>query len=52
MWDFGCNEEAMVNLRDSLPGIVKGQSPSGLYINLNMENGFDDCKELVPAFSY
>ena len=42
MWDFGYNEEAMVNLRDSVPGIVKGQSRSGLYIDLNIENDFDD----------
>ena len=41
MWDFGYNEEAMVNLRDSVPGIVKGQSKAGLYINLNIENDFD-----------
>ena len=42
MWDFGYNEEAMVNLRDSVPGIVKGQSRSGLYIDSNIENDFDD----------
>lgn len=52
MWDFGYNEEAMVNLRDSVPGIVKGQSRLGLYIDLNIENDFDDRKELVPAFGY
>ena len=52
MRDFGYNEEAMVNLRDSVPGIVKGQSKSGPYIDLNIENDFDDCKELVPAFGY
>ena len=52
MWDFGYNEEAMVNLRDSVSGIVKGQSKAGLYIDLNIENDFDDPKELVPAFGY
>lgn len=52
MWDFGYNEEAMVNLQDSVPSIVKGQSRSGLYIDLNIENNFDDRKELVPAFGY
>ena len=52
MWDFGYNEEAMVNLRDSVPGIVKGQSRLGLYIDLNIENNFDDRKEFVPAFGY
>ena len=26
MWDYGYNEEAMMNLRDSLEGVVKGQS--------------------------
>lgn len=52
MWAFGYNEEAMVNLRDSVPGIAKGQSRSGLYIDLNIENDFDDRKEFVPAFGY
>ena len=52
MWDYGYNEEAMVNLRDSVPGVVKGQSRSGLYIDLNIENDFDDCKESVSAFGY
>ena len=52
MWDYGYNEEAMVNLRDSVPDVVKGQSRSGLYIDLNIENDFDDCKEIVSAFGY
>lgn len=52
MWDYGYNEEAMVNLRDSVPGIVKGQSRSGLYIDLNIENDIDDHEEIVPAFGY
>lgn len=34
MWDFGYNEKVMVNLRDSVPDIVKEQSRSGLYIGL------------------
>lgn len=29
MWNYGYNEEAMVNLRDSVLGIVKGQNRSG-----------------------
>ena len=52
MWNYGYNEEAMVNLRDSVLGIVKGQNRSGLYIDLNIENDFDDCKESIPAFGY
>ena len=52
MWDYVYNEEAMVNVRDSVPGIVKGQSRSGLYIDLNIENDIDDHEELVPAFGY
>ena len=52
MWDYGYNEEAMVNLRDFVPGIVKRQSKSGLYIDLNIENEFDDYKEIIPAFGY
>lgn len=52
MWNFETNEDAMVNLRDSVPGIVKRQSRSGLYIDLNIENDFKGCKKLVPAFGY
>ena len=52
MWDYGYNDEAVLNLRDSVPGIVKGQSKSGLYIDLNIENDFEDCLEPVPAFGY
>ena len=52
MWNFGYNEETIWNLRDSVPGIVKRQSKSGLYIDLNIENNFDDCKEIIPAFGY
>lgn len=52
MYDYGYIEEIMVNLRDSVPGIVKGQSRSGLYINLNIRNNFDNCKKIVPAFGY
>lgn len=28
------------------------QIRSGLYIDLNIENDFDDCKEIVSAFGY
>ena len=35
-----------------MPGIVKGQGRSGLYIDLSIENNFDDGKEIVPAFAY
>lgn len=52
MWDYGYNREAMVNLRDSVPGIVKGQSRSGLYIDLNIENDIDDHEGIVSAFGY
>ena len=52
MWDYGYNDEAVLNLRDSVPGIVKGQSKSVLYIDLNIENDFEDCLEPVPAFGY
>lgn len=52
MWDYGYNGEAMVNLRDSVSGIVKGQSRAGLYIDLNIENNIDEHKEIVPAFGY
>ena len=52
MWDFGYNKEAMINLRDSVHDIVKGQSRSGLYIDLKVENDIDDHDEIVPAFGY
>lgn len=52
MWDYGYNGEALVNLRDSVSGIVKGQSRAGLYIDLNIENDIDDHEEVVPAFGY
>lgn len=53
MWDYGYNEEAMMNLRDSLVGIVKGQNRSGLHIDLQIENDkTDEYKETVRAFGY
>ena len=52
MWDYGYNEEATVNIRDSVPGVVKGQSKSGVYIELNIENDIEDHKEVVSAFGY
>lgn len=48
MWNYGYVEETMFNLRDSVPGIVKGQNKSGLFIDLNI----DDHEEIVSAFSY
>lgn len=33
-------------------GIVKGQSKSGLYIDLNIENDIDEHEEIIPAFGY
>ena len=52
MWDYGYKDEAVLNLYDSVPSFVKGQSKSGLYIDLNIENDFEDCLEPVPAFGY
>ena len=52
MWDYGYNEEATVNIRDSVPGIVKGQNKSGVYIDLNIANDIEDHKEVVSAFGY
>ena len=42
MWYYGYNEEKMVNLRDSVPGIVKEESKLRLYIDLNIENDFGE----------
>lgn len=52
MWDYGYSEEAMFTLRDTVLGIVKGQSKSGLYIDLNIENDIDEHEEIIPAFGY
>lgn len=53
MWDYGYNEEAMMNLGDSLEGVVKGQSGLGLYIDLKIENDMtDEYKETIPVFGY
>lgn len=52
MWDYGYNEKTM-NLRDSLEGVVKGQSGSGLYIDLKIGNDMTgEYKETIPVFGY
>ena len=36
MFDYGYDEATIVNLRDSIKGIVKGRNSFGLYINLKV----------------
>lgn len=48
MWNYGYEEDAVMNLRDSLRGRVKGQNAWGLYIDLYLE----DEEETVPVFGF
>lgn len=53
MWNYGYEEEGVMNLRDSVKGIVRGQISSGLLIDLEIEEeNFDDGRITVPAFGY
>ena len=53
MWSYGFGEEAMVNFRDSISGIVRRQNKwGGVYIDLNIENDIGDPEEIIPAFGY
>lgn len=38
MFDYGYKEDAVMNLRDSMKGIVRAQSRFGLYIDLQIED--------------
>lgn len=53
MFDYGYSEEAMINLRDSVKGIVRGQNRAGLYIDLQIEEEMTDGhKDPVSVFGY
>lgn len=53
MFDYGYDEAAIMNLRDSIKGIVKGQNSFGLYINLKVGDETDnEYGEFIPAFGY
>lgn len=53
MFDYGYKEESIMNLRDSVKGIVKGQNDFGLYIDLKIEDEITgECNEPVSAFGY
>lgn len=53
MWNYGYEEDGIMSLRDSVKGIVKGQTSSGLLINLKIqEEDFEDSSITVPAFGY
>lgn len=48
MWNYGYEEDAVMNLRDSLRGRVRNQNGWGLYIDLYLE----EEEETVPVFGY
>lgn len=53
MWNYGYNEDAAMNLRDSMKGVVRAQNFSGLYIDLEVEDEEMEGEiKKVPAFCY
>ena len=48
MWNYGYEEDAVMNLRDSLRGRVRGQNRWGLFIDLQL----DEEEECVPVFGF
>lgn len=52
MWNYRFGEEAMVNFRDSISGVVRRQNKWGVYIDLNSENDIGDHEEIILAFGY
>ena len=54
MYDYGYKDDALMNLRDSVSGVVRGQNKAGdLYIDILIERS--DSNEgilTVPAFGY
>ena len=53
MYDFGYQEDAIMNIKDSVRGIVKKQDFSGnLHIELEVEDEENDKLISVPAFGY
>ena len=53
MWNYSYDEDAAMNLRDSMKGVVRAQNFSGLYIDLEVEDEeMDGEKKMIPAFGY
>lgn len=53
MFDYGYKEDAILNLRDSMKGIVRDQSGFGLYIDLQMEDEMTgEYQGCIPVFGY
>lgn len=53
MWNYECNETEIMNLRDSMEGVVRKQNSSGLYIDLKTNSDLTDGTEhTIPAFGY
>lgn len=53
MQNYEENELKMMELGDSLKGIVIGQNSWGLFIDLQVEDDVDGaCKKSIPVFGY
>lgn len=54
MYNYGYEEDAIMNLRDSVRGVVSSQSKEGnLYIDMEIEDeDFGGIIKTVPAFGY
>lgn len=53
MCDYGYREDAIMNIRDSVRGIVKRQDYSGnLHIELEIEDEENNKLVFIPAFGY
>lgn len=53
MCNYGYEDDTAVNLRDSVRGIVSGQSPNGLFINIRLEDEeAENGRITVPAFGH
>lgn len=53
MYDYGYQKDAIMNLRDSVKGIVKRQDLSGnRHIELTVEDDENDTLINLPAFGY
>ena len=52
MWNYECNETEIMNLRDSMEGVVRKQNSSGLYIDLKTNSDLTDGTEHTKDIPY
>ena len=53
MWNYENNETDIMNLRDSMEGVVRDQTRSGLYIDLKINPDLiDETEHTIPVFGY